>query len=192
MDIGRAVIGASAIGAVVLAVGLGVATAPGNTLRSEPGWGAACGSYPDGAPTAAAWFMVEFSNESGRSIRVRDVTISDVEDAEVSHLAVVPHPGTASSGLFVTDDPEVPREWGRTVPLGDGVTVPPHGTLDFGGRMVVRDGASAGHIRRFTATTTGPLWTTSTRTLDQSFTIGVDDENAGAAIGCGPRFGDDT
>jgi hypothetical protein len=58
--------------------------------------------------------------------------------------------------------------------------------------MVVRDGASAGHIRRFTTTTTGPLWTTSTRTLDQSFTIGVDDENAGAAIGCGPRFGDDT
>ncbi|MFJ4221272.1 hypothetical protein [Curtobacterium luteum] len=191
MDTGRAVLGVSAAGALVLAVGLGIVVAPGHTLASDPDRGAACGSYPDGTTTAAAWFMVEFHNASGRSVRVVDVRVDDVEGADVTPLAVAPDPGETGSGLWVTDDPVAPHEYGRTVPLRDGVTVPAHGELDVVGRMVVRPGASAGHVRGFTATSSGPLWTTHTVTLDRSFNVGIGGEQHGAAIGCGPDFGDD-
>ncbi len=105
VDIGRAVVGASAVGAVVLAIGLGIVTAPGNTLSVTPGRGIACGSYPDGTTTAAAWFMVEFENPTGRSVHVADVGPVSVEGADVTPLRVVVHDDGTPAGLWVTDAP---------------------------------------------------------------------------------------
>lgn len=188
VDIGRAVVGASAVGAVVLAIGLGIVTAPGKTLSVTPGRGIACGSYPDGTTTAAAWFMVEFENPTGRSVHVADVGPVSVEGADVTPLQVVVHDDGTPAGLWVTDAPVMPHEFGRTVAIGAGWTVPAHGRLDLVGRLVVHPGASVGRVDGFTATSAGPLWTTHTATLDQSFAIGVGDGNSGPAIGCGSSF----
>jgi hypothetical protein len=183
---GRALLGASALGAVVLAVGFGVVIAPGSTLstdRSGDG-GGVCGTYPAGATTAAAWFDVSFRNDTGHGIRVRDVRPVELHRVALSHLAIATSPTTDSPGLVVTDQPSMPREFGRVVPVDSGVVVPAHGELDVVGRVVLDDGADAGRLHGLVVTTDGLLGTTRSVTDLESFGVGIGGGHEESDIGC--------
>jgi hypothetical protein len=184
MDVGRTILGASTVGAVVLAVGLGVAVTPGSGLSTNDLGGGVCGTYPDDATSAAAWFLAEFHNDTGHGVRVRSARAAELHDVTLSHLAIATAPSEHSSGLVVTDDPDHPEDYGRTVPVDSGFVVPAHGELDVVGRIVLRDGADAGRVRGLVVTTAGPLGTVRTVTDPASFGVGIGTGHAESEIGC--------
>lgn len=184
MDVGRTILGVSAVGAVVLAVGFGVAVAPTGTLTTDVQGGGACGTYPEGSTSASAWFLSELRNDTGHEVRVRTVRAGALHDVELSHLGIAPHVDRASSGLYVTDDPAMPRDFGRTVPVDSGFVVPAHGALDVVGRIVLRDGSDAGRIHGIVVTTTGLLGTTRSFTDPESFGVGIGTGHKESDIGC--------
>ncbi len=185
VDIGRAFLGASALGAVVLAVGFGVVVAPGSTLSTDArGDGGVCGTYPAEATSAAGWFLTSFRNDTGHGIRVRDVRAGELRNVALSHLSIATNPSMDSTGLTVTTDPAMPRSYGRTVPLDSGVVVPAHGELDVVGRVVLDDGADAGRLHGLVVTTDGPLGTTRSVTDPTSFGVGIGVGHDEADIGC--------
>lgn len=184
MDMGRVVLGASTVGAVVLAVGFGVAIAPSGTLTTNILSGGICGTYPEGSSSASAWFLGELRNETGHEIRVRTVRPGALHDVTLSHLGIAPHPDPSSAGLTVTDDPEMPRDFGRTVPVDSGYVVPAHGELDVVGRIELRGGADAGRLQGLVVSTTGPLGMTHSFTDPESFGVGIGTGHDESAIGC--------
>ena len=184
VDHGRAILGASTVAAVVLAVGLGVAITPGGALSTEALGGGVCGTYPDDATAASAWFLTSFRNDTGRGVRVRDVRAVDVHRVTLSHLAIATSPRADSPGLIVTTEPDLPRQYGPTVPVDSGFVVPAHGELDVVGRIVLRDGADAGRVHGLVATTVGPLGTIRTVTDPESFGVGIGEGHDASDIGC--------
>lgn len=184
MDIGRAILGTSVVGAVVLAVGFGVAVTPASGLSTDARGGGVCGTYPDGATTAAAWFATSFRNDTGHSVRVRDVRAMALRQVTLSHLAIAPELDDDFPGLFVTDDEALPEEYGRTVPVDSGFVVPAHGVLDVVGRIVLHDGADAGRLHGLVVTTSGPLGTLHTVTDPESFGVGIGTGHEESDIGC--------
>lgn len=186
VDIGRAVIGASALGAVVLAVGFGVVVAPGSTLSTDAvgDGGGVCGTYPAGATSAAAWFAISFRNDTGHGVRVRDVRAVELHHLALSHLSIATEPTLDSPGLVITDEPDMPRQYSRTVPVDSGVVVPAHGELAVVGRVVLDDGADAGRLHGLVVTTAGPLGTTHSVTDPESFGVGIGEGHDQSDIGC--------
>jgi hypothetical protein len=172
---GRALLGASALGAVVLAVGFGVVIAPGSTLSTDArgDGGGVCGTYPAGATT-----------DTGHGIRVRDVRPVELHRVALSHLAIATSPTTDSPGLIVTDQSSMPRDFGRVVPVDSGVVVPAHGELDVVGRIVLDDGADAGRLHGLVVTTAGLLGTTHSVTDPESFGVGIGGGHEESDIGC--------
>jgi hypothetical protein len=186
VDIGRALLGASALGAVVLAVGFGVVIAPGSTLSTDvrADGGGVCGTFPAGSTSAAGWFLTSFRNDTGHGIRVRDVRAGELRNVALSHLSIATNPSIDSAGLTITTDPAMPRSYGRTVPTDSGVVVPAHGELDVVGRVVLDDGADAGRLHGLVVTTEGPLGTTRSVTDPTSFGVGIGVGHDETEIGC--------
>lgn len=184
MDMGRAILGTSAAAALVLAAGFGVVVGQGNPLTTDVRGGGACGNYPEGSRTAAAWFLATFDNKTDHGVRVRDVSAPDVHRVTLSGLAIAPHPSDDASGLIVTDDPTMPADFGRTVPVDSGYVVPPHGHLNVVGHIELHDGADAGRVHGLIATSTGLLGAVHTVTNPVSFGVGIGSGHDQRDIGC--------
>ena len=174
VDIGRAILGTSTVGAVVLAVGFGFAVAPVRGLTTNVISGGACATFPHGSHAPSAWFLVALQNDSDFEVHVRDVEPQELSDVTLERFAIAPHPDERTSGLIVTDDTGRPTEYGRTVPVDSGFVVPAHGELDVTGRIVLRPGAVAGQVRGFTVTTAGVLGTLRTDSTPEAFGVGVE------------------
>ncbi|MGN8051234.1 hypothetical protein ACTJKO_16250 [Curtobacterium sp. 22159] len=173
MNVGRAVIGASTIGALVLAVGLGVAVAPAGELTTTAISGGACSTFPVGSAGASSWFMAEMQNDTGSDIRVHDVRAVELRNVTLDRLAIAPEPRTDSPGLIATDDAAMPEEYGRTVPVDSGFVVPAHCELDIVGRIVLRDPEHAGEVQGFAVTTTGNLGTLRTSRTPETYGVAI-------------------
>ncbi|WP_439693808.1 hypothetical protein ACRQ4B_06150 [Curtobacterium sp. SP.BCo] len=184
MDMGRVILGACTAGAVVLAIGLGVVTAPSGGLTTDVRGGGICGTFPDGSTSASTWFMTSFRNDTGHGVRVRDVRPAELHRVTLSHLSIAAHPATSSPGLVVTDDADRPAEYGRTVAVDSGYVVPAHGELDVVGRLVLRDGADAGRLHGVVVTTVGTLGALQSVTDPGSFGIGIGEGHDESDIGC--------
>jgi len=184
MDMGRVILGASTVSAVVLAVGLGVAITPGGGLTTDVQGGGICGTFPDDSTPVSTWFMTSFRNDTGHGIRVRDVRPAELHRVTLTHLSIATDPDASSPGLVVTDDADRPAEYGRTVPVDSGYVVPAHGELDVVGRLVLRDDADAGRLHGVVVTTVGPLGTLQSVTDPGSFGIGIGTGHAESDIGC--------
>lgn len=174
VDHGRAILGASTVAAVVLAVGLGVAVAPVHRLTTNVVGGGVCATFPHGSAVPSTWFLVALQNDSDVEVRVRGVRAQELSDVTLERLAIAPHPEPDSPGLIAINDSARPAEYGRTVPVDSGFVVPAHGELDVTGRIVLRPGAVAGQVRGFTVTTTGVLGTLRTDSTPEAFGVGVD------------------
>lgn len=184
MDIGRAVIGASAVGAVVLAVGFGVVTGQGDSLTTEVQGGGVCGTYPDGTEHAAVWFEASFDNDTDHGVRVRGVQAVALHRVTLTDLAIAPHPEHGAPGLIATDDTGIPDEYGQTLPVDSGYVVPAHGHLDVVGHLDLRDGADAGRLHGLSVTSTGLLGVVHTVIAPISFGVGIGTGHEERDIGC--------
>ena len=170
----------------MLAVGFGVVVAPGSTLSTDvqADGGGVCGTFPEDATSAAAWFLTSFRNDTGHGIRVRNVRAGELRRVALTDLAIATGPDRDSGGLTITTDPAMPRGYGRTVPIDSGVVVPAHGELDVVGRVVLDDGADAGRLHGLVVTTDGPLGTTRSVTDPTSFGVGIGVGHDETEIGC--------
>lgn len=184
MDTGRAVLGVSAAGALVLAVGLGIVVAPGQALATDTVGGSVCGTFPEGSTSATGWFLTSLRNDSDHGVRVLDVRVKGVHAVDLSHLAIAPHPAERTSGLTVTEDAGTPADFGRTVPIASGYVVPAHRDLTVVGRFVLRPGASEGWLEDVVVTTAGPLWTKRTAIEPGTFGVAIDQGQDDAEVGC--------
>ncbi|MDM7886043.1 hypothetical protein QUG92_13100 [Curtobacterium sp. RHCKG23] len=184
MDKGRAVVGVSVIGALVLAAGLVVETVPTQGLTTSTTGGGVCGTYPEGSAVAAAWFMTDLQNETDHDVRVRTVRIATIEGVRLEHLALAPHPRTSSPGVIITEDPDQPAEYGRTVPVGSGVVVRPHSDLNVSGRIVLDPDRTAGFVRGVVVTTQDGLGRLHTVTEPIAFGTGIGTGHDASEIGC--------
>lgn len=173
MNVGRAVIGASTIGALVLAGGFGLAVAPSGALTTTTISGGACSTYPVGATSASAWFMASMQNDTGSGVRVRDVRAITLRNVALERLAIAPELREDSPGLIATDDAALPEEYGRTVPVDSGFVVPAHGEVDIVGRIVLRDPARAGEVQGFAVTTAGHLGTLRTWRTPDTYGVAI-------------------
>lgn len=173
MDVGRAVIGASTIGALVLAGGFGLAVAPSGELTTTTISGGACSTYPVGATSASAWFMAAMQNDTGSDVRVRDVRAITLRNVTLQRLAIAPEPREDGSLLIATDDATLPEEFGRTVPVESGFVVPAHGELDIVGRIVLGTPGQAGEVQGFAVTTTGHLGTLRTWRTPETYGVAI-------------------
>lgn len=178
MDRGRAVIGASTIGALVLAAGLVVETLPTPGLTTDVLGGGVCGTYPQGSTGAAAWFMGDFRNDTDHDVLVRAVRVDRVDGVRLEHLAIAPRADTDSPGLIVTEEPDRPAEYGQTVAVDSGVVIRPHRELDVVGRIVLEPDRSKGHVRGITVTTQDPLGRIRAVSQPIAFGVGVDQGRA--------------
>lgn len=184
MDTGRTIVGASTIGALVLAAALGVELVPTTGLTTSTTGGGVCGTYPDGSTAAAAWFMADLQNDTDHDIRVLTARVRTVDGVQLEHLAIAPHPDTDAPGLIVTDDSAQPRDYGRTVPVDSGVVVRPHHDLDVIGRIVLDQDRGAGLVRGVVVTTQYRLGRLGTATQPIAFGVGIGRDHTEREIGC--------
>lgn len=184
MDKGRAVVGVSVIGALVLAAGLVVETSPSAGLSAEFSGACVSGTFPEGTTDAASWFMTDLVNDSGHDVRVRSVRVATVHGVRLEHLAVASDPATDAPGLIVTEDDTRPPEYGRTVAVDSGVVVPARGHLDVTGRMVLDRDRQAGYVRGVTVTEVDRLGRLRTVVERSAFGVGVGDDHEKNEFGC--------
>jgi hypothetical protein len=184
VNMGRVIIGGSTVVALVLAVGFGAVAAAGPGLSTNVRSGAFCGSYPEGAPSGAAWFASYLLNDTARSVTVRSVQAADLHNVAVSHLSIAAHPKQDSLGFFVTDDPAMPSQYGRTVPVDSNAVVPAHGELIIVGRIRLTGNADAGRLNGVVVTTVGAFGTLHTVKNPVSYGIRVGHDHSLAEIGC--------
>jgi len=184
MDTGRAVIGSSIIGAIVLAAGLVVETLPAASLTTNVTGGGVCGTFPEDSTGAAAWFMGDFRNDTDHEVRVRSVHVDTVEGVRLEHLAIAPRPDTDAPGLIVTEEPSRPAEYGQTVAVDSGVVVRPHSELDVVGRIVLDPGRSAGYARGITVTSQDALGRMRTVSQPIAFGVGIDQGDEVDVVSC--------
>lgn len=184
MDTGRVVIGASMLGALVLAAGVVVETLPSAGLTTDVTGGGVCITARQGSTSAAAWFMGDFRNESDHDVRVRSVRIDRVEGVRLEHLAIAPSPDSSAPGLIGTDSAARPAEYGSTVPVDSGVVVRAHGKLDVVGRIVLEPNRDDGYARGITVTTQDRLGRVRAVSQPIAFGVGIDQGQEPGVIGC--------
>lgn len=184
MDRARAVVGASIVGALVLAAGLAVELAPAGGLSTNILGGCVSGTFPDDGSDAAAWFLAEFDNDTAHDVPVRTVRVDTVQGVRLEHLALAPHPSADVAGLIVTEDTAHPSEYGRTVPVDSGVVVPPHGHLDVVGRIVLDPDQRAGFVRAVVVTEQDRLGRLSTVTDPSAYGVGRGEGLEPTELGC--------
>ena len=184
MNTGRAVIGASTVGALLLAAALGIQLVPTGGLSTNITGGGVCGTFPEGTTGPAAWFMAEFDNDTEHDVHVRTARIDTVERVRLEHLAIAPHQHSFSPGLIVTEDATQPEEYGDTVPVDSGVVVRTHRHLDVIGRIVLERGRSAGYARGVVVTTEDWLGGLHTASLPIAFGVGIGEGHDASEIGC--------
>ncbi|MDP9736830.1 hypothetical protein [Curtobacterium sp. 260] len=184
MDRGRAVVGASIVGALVLAAGLAIELAPARGLSTDILGGCVSGTFPDDDSDAAAWFLTEFANDTAQDVHVRTVRVDTVQGVRLEHLALAPHPTADAAGLTVTEDAARPSEYGRTVPVDSGVVVPPHGHLDVVGRFVLDQDQRAGFVRAVVVTEQDRLGRLRTVTDPSAYGVGRGEDLEPTELGC--------
>jgi hypothetical protein len=174
MDTGRVAIGASIIGAIVLAAGLVVETLPTQDLTTDVTGGGVCVTLPEGSTSASSWFMADFRNETGHDVRVRTVRVDRVEGVRLEHLAIAPSPDAVAPGLVATETAARPTEYGTTVPVDSGLVVRAHGELDVVGRIVLEPDRTEGYARGVTVTMQDGLGRIRTVSQPVAFGVGID------------------
>jgi len=184
MDRGRAVVGASTIGALLLAAGLVIELVPAPGLTTDITAATACAHLGEEPSSVSAWFLTQFDNDTDHGIRVLSVRPGAVEGVRLEDFAIAPHPTTTDPGLVATDDGARPPEYGPAVPVDAGFTVPAHGTLNVVGHVVSGTGDGTGQVRDIVVTAEDRLGRLQSVTQHAAFGLGPGSDGSVMTFSC--------